>query len=97
MVVGAPESSVYTPLSKQFLVLRELLERQTYAVGSVGANRLNLPAYMKRQKLKKGERTFSSTQNMLCFKWKDRKDVTILSTIHERPDFVDVVFSKRKK
>ncbi|KAG8329040.1 PiggyBac transposable element-derived 4 [Homalodisca vitripennis] len=51
---------------------------------------------MKRQKLKKGELTFSSTQNMLCFKRKDRKDVTVLSTIHERPDLVDVVSQRER-
>ncbi|KAG8258191.1 hypothetical protein J6590_035341 [Homalodisca vitripennis] len=44
----------------------------------------------KKEKLKKGEITFRSSNNTLCLKWKDRTDVTMLSTYHKRPDFQEV-------
>lgn len=77
-------------------LFRELLRKNTYAVGTVRSSRKNIPVDLKTQKLKKGELTFRSTQNMLCLKWKDRKDVAMLSTIHEQPDFVEVVSQRER-
>ena len=72
-------------------LLEELLYRDTLACGTVRLNRSGLPkAITKKTKLQKYEccfrRTYDSdTQEpgpLLCIKWCDKRQVTLLSTIH---------------
>ena len=52
------------------------------AVGTVRYNRKNLSAFVKKTKLKKGETNAQYKGKLIHLKWKDKKDVNKLSTIH---------------
>uniref|UniRef100_A0A131YKY1 Tick transposon n=1 Tax=Rhipicephalus appendiculatus TaxID=34631 RepID=A0A131YKY1_RHIAP len=57
-----------------------LLSRQTNACGVVRANRKGLPKFAK--KLQQGEVDSYHSNAMLALKWRDRRDVHMLSTMH---------------
>ncbi|KAL1469218.1 hypothetical protein MTO96_004930 [Rhipicephalus appendiculatus] len=57
-----------------------LLSRQTNACGVVHANRKGLPKFAK--KLQQGEVDSYHSNAMLALKWRDRRDVHMLSTMH---------------
>lgn len=57
-----------------------LLSKQTNASGTVRANWKGLPKFAK--KLQQGEVDSYHTTNMLALKWRDRRDVHMLSTMH---------------
>lgn len=64
--------------------LAELLNsRQTHLVGTLRANRKSNPKNVTQKKLKRGE-VFSmrSSTNVLVLKWKDKRDLYMLSTKH---------------
>uniref|UniRef100_A0A1B6FUY6 PiggyBac transposable element-derived protein domain-containing protein n=1 Tax=Cuerna arida TaxID=1464854 RepID=A0A1B6FUY6_9HEMI len=79
------------------LLYQRLLEQKTFAVGTVRCNRKNFPKEVATQKLSKGELTFMSCNNVLCLKWQDRKTVSMLSTVHSTPDYVEVTSQRGKK
>lgn len=62
---------------------RSLLSKKTYLVGTVRKNRRFLPSDVILAKLKKGEIVSRESHDgiMVC-KWKDARDVIMLSTIH---------------
>ena len=64
-------------------LLEELHFVDTYGCGTVRANRIGMPKAFTVAKLKKGEMMFRRSDNLLALKWCDRKDVTILSSIHD--------------
>ena len=57
-----------------------LLKQKTY--GTVRSNRRNLPSEFSKEKLKKGEVRAWQKGKMMALRWKDKKDVCILSTVH---------------
>ena len=59
-----------------------LSQRQTDLVGTVRLNRKDIPASVKEKNLKKGETVAAYRNKLMILKWKDRKDVTFLSSIH---------------
>ena len=59
-----------------------LFAQNTIAVGTVRANRKEMPKAIKNTKLKKGEVIFRQRDNLLALKWFDKRDVFILSTKH---------------
>lgn len=61
----------------------ELLSRNTQVVGTVQTNRKGLPPAIKNQKLKRGEIISFRRDRILCLKWRDKRDVTMISTIHD--------------
>ena len=61
-------------------LFKTLLERGFYPVGTVQANRKHLPKEFK-DGLKKGQRIARVANNILVTKWKDNRDVFILSTL----------------
>ena len=62
----------------------ELHFKETYACGTCRSNRKNMPESVTKAKLKKkGECVFRRNGPLLCLKWKEKKDVTMLSTVHE--------------
>ena len=62
----------------------ELHFKETYACGTCRSNRKNMPESVTKAKLKKkGECVFQRNGPLLCLKWKEKKDVTMLSTAHE--------------
>ncbi|CAK9813113.1 PiggyBac transposable element-derived protein 4 [Anthophora plagiata] len=59
-----------------------LLTRNTDIYGTVRQNRKHIPAAIKTEKLKRGEKIAFQDRNICILKWKDKKDVVTLSTIH---------------
>ncbi|KAJ8953501.1 hypothetical protein NQ318_023623 [Aromia moschata] len=58
-----------------------LFDHKTNSCGTVRANRRHMPNLS--EKLKKGDISWRSCNNLLVFKWKDRRDVTMITTMHE--------------
>ena len=62
----------------------ELHYLETFACGTVRGGRKNLPKAVTKVKLKKkGDCVFRRNGTLLCLKWRRKKDVTMLTTIHE--------------
>ena len=64
-------------------LMHELLSIYTFACGTVRANRKGLPVAVTKSKLKKGESVFRCKGEILCLKHHDRREVCLLSTIHD--------------
>ena len=60
-----------------------LVNSKTNAVGTVRSNRKNMPNAFGKAKLKVGEWKMRSCNGILAIKWKDKRDVHIISTKHE--------------
>ena len=60
-----------------------LCENNTDAVGTLRANRKGVPRALTTQKLRKGEIKALYSGRLMVLKWKDKKDVHMLSTIHD--------------
>ena len=52
-------------------------------IGTVRTNRKGMPARLKTLKLPKGESAYQRQSAMVAIKWQDKRDVTILSTVHD--------------
>jgi hypothetical protein len=55
---------------------------ETDAVGTVRSNRKGLPRDIMGKKLKKGEVAVSFRRKLMAPKWKDKRHVCMLSSIH---------------
>ena len=78
-------------------LFEELKQKGTGAVGTLHANRRGIPLSLKQARMKKGEAQSlhetapsekKSDASLLCMKFKDKKDVFLLSTKHNG-EFVD--------
>jgi len=61
---------------------KKLLERQTLMCGTLRRNRKFLPEAVVSSKLKKGEVQRRRCGQLMVMKWKDKRDVLMLSTFH---------------
>lgn len=79
-----------------YRLMRKMLSDGLYACGTVRGNRSGLPEFLtnKNLKLKRGEFSFETKSGVAAVRWKDNKDVTLLSTFHNPKD---VVFVTRKQ
>lgn len=60
-----------------------LLERQTHLIGTLRRNRKHIPKDVASKKLKKGEIIARENEKgITVLKWKDKRDVLMLSTVH---------------
>ena len=59
-----------------------MVSKNTDIYGIVILHKKNLPIGMKQEKLQKGEVSAYSRGKLLAFKWKDKKDVLLLSSIY---------------
>ena len=59
-----------------------LIKRKTDLYGTLRMNRPEVPAGIQNKKLKKGEITAFQRGKIMLLKWKDKKDVCPLSTVH---------------
>ena len=64
-------------------LMHELISRYTFACGTVCANRKGVPVAVTKSKLKKGESVFICKGEILYMKHHDRREVRLLSTIHD--------------
>lgn len=68
----------------------QLLDRETFLVGTLRANRKRNPTDVTKKKLKKGDIVARQNDNgVLVLKWKDRRDVLAISSKH-MPSMVNV-------
>ncbi|XP_014486867.1 PREDICTED: piggyBac transposable element-derived protein 4-like isoform X2 [Dinoponera quadriceps] len=67
---------------------RELYNMRTNVCGTARMNRKEMPRELKLLQLEKGEAVVFSTTDMAAIKWKDKKDVVLLTTMHNL-DFVE--------
>lgn len=62
---------------------RTMLEKLTHVVGTVRANKKNMPTEVLQAKLKRGEMVSREDENgIVILKWRDTRDVRLLSTKH---------------
>ncbi|XP_049835005.1 piggyBac transposable element-derived protein 3-like [Schistocerca gregaria] len=61
---------------------KELVRANTGLLGTVMPNRKGLPKALKEGKLKKGEQIFRRKNDVLALRWKDKRDVWMISTRH---------------
>lgn len=64
-----------------FYTSSSLFQNKTNSCGTVRQNRKQMPLF--EQKLKTGEVDWRSSGTMLAVKWKDRRDVVMLTTMYE--------------
>ncbi|XP_050518285.1 piggyBac transposable element-derived protein 4-like [Diabrotica virgifera virgifera] len=62
---------------------QKLLERKTHLVGTLRKNRKGIPKEILSTKLKKGEIIGRQKDGIVLFKWKDKRDVLMLTTKHD--------------
>ena len=60
-----------------------LCQNNTDAVGTLRANRKGVPKELTNKKLKKGEIEAMYCRRLMVLKWKDKKDVHMISTYHD--------------
>ncbi|XP_068122221.1 piggyBac transposable element-derived protein 4-like [Hyperolius riggenbachi] len=60
-----------------------LIKRRTDAYGTVRPNRREMPTSFGKQKLKPGDIAAWQKGKMLALRWRDKKDVCLLSTVHD--------------
>ena len=72
-----------------------LVDCNTDTIGTVKVARKDVPAKIKDAKLKKGEVVAAYRKKSMVLKWKDKKDVCVLSTLHD--DSMMQVKSRRGK
>ena len=65
---------------KLFLIL---VKNWTNVVGTVCFNRKNMPKDFAKAKFKKGECRIGSCNDILALKWKDKRDIHIISYLYE--------------
>lgn len=59
-----------------------LYENKTHVVGTLRKNRKGNPKVVIDYKLRKGEKTFRKKKNLMVLKWKDKRDVLMITTLH---------------
>ncbi|XP_015598511.1 piggyBac transposable element-derived protein 4-like [Cephus cinctus] len=74
-----------------------LNKNNTNVVGTVRKNRKNMLHKLTSYKLKKGDVTTLSCSGILCLRWRDRKDVYIMSSKHSKAEMVATGKIRRKK
>ena len=65
------------------------------ACGTVWSNRRDLSEVFKTKKLRRGDVYSEKVGKVLCLKWKDKRDVLLLSTIHDDVSMVDILRRSR--
>ena len=63
--------------------LDHLDQNRTTACGIARSNRPKVPPSLKKQEMKKGDHDFCRNENLLMVRYKDKKKIYFLDTIHE--------------
>ena len=66
-----------------------LLQNKTDVYGTVRRNRHNMPSDFMKDNLKRGKVVEWQKGKMMALRWKDKKNVCILSTVHNAACSVD--------
>ena len=79
-----------------YLLARFMLAEKTHVVGTVSPSRAKLPKEVLKKKLQRGEMVAQEeSHGILVLKWRDTRDVYVLSTKHG-PDMEKVYTSRRR-
>ena len=73
----------------------ELLSRDLYACGTVRTNRVGFPNDLKTNNLSRGEIAVRQSGNLTATIWKDKRVVSVLSTLSQPADTVEVIRRER--
>ena len=73
----------------------ELLSRGLYACGTVRTNRVGFPNDLKTNNLSRGEIAVRQSGNLTATIWKDKRVVSVLSTLSQPADTVEVIRRER--
>ncbi|GFW21214.1 piggyBac transposable element-derived protein 4 [Trichonephila clavipes] len=73
-----------------------LVKYKTDSYGMISLNRKEVPSYVKSKKLKRGETIAFRCGKALILKWKDKKDVSLISNIHNS-EMIAVRSSREEK
>lgn len=73
-------------------LFRDLLKDGFEACGTVRSNRKGIPEEVKTARLKKGKTQFSKDDTILYMKWRDKREVMMISTFHD-----DTFIEKRRR
>ena len=76
-------------------LFEELSKVGFLACGTVRSNRRGLSEVFKTKKLRRGDVYSEKVGQVLCLKWKDKRDVLLLSTIHDDVAMVDILRRSR--
>lgn len=71
------------------ILFRRLKESGSNAVGTVRLHRKNMPDEFKKLKMKKGECKALFARGIMALTWQDKKQVTMLSTLHNAANVTD--------
>ncbi|CAK1592540.1 unnamed protein product [Parnassius mnemosyne] len=79
MLMKIAQNNWYTTVS----LARELMKNETHLIGTLRKNRKHFPKVIVSTKLKKGEFIAKeSDDGITVLRWKDKRDVLVLSTKH---------------
>lgn len=70
-----------------------LNSRQTHMIGTLRSNRKENPKYVTSKKLKKGESIWKRKGHITVGKWRDKRDVLVISTKHK----FEMILAKNRK
>ena len=73
-----------------------LVQNYTDVLGTIRLNRKQLPDKFKKEKLKKGQVRAVQRGKVMALRWRDKKDVAMISTVHN-PAMVDVSTPRQEK
>ena len=73
-------------------LFQDLKKEGFEACSTLRSNRRGIPAEVKNVRLRKGESHFSQDDSLLFMKWKDKWDITMISTFHD-----DTFIEKRRR
>ncbi|XP_021941602.1 piggyBac transposable element-derived protein 4-like [Zootermopsis nevadensis] len=76
---------------------RFMKSKKTDCVGTLRANRKNVPPEVKNKKLNKGEHYGQHSGDVAVLAWQDKKRVTMLSTYHKDDMCVTINKAKREE
>lgn len=71
-------------------LFQKLQSMQIHAIGTVRCNRENMPKELATIKLRKSEAISRSCKGILAVKWKDKKDIYLLSSKHKKMKMINV-------
>ncbi|CAH1991606.1 unnamed protein product [Acanthoscelides obtectus] len=83
-IIGVGRTLVTDNWYTSLPLAKRMLDSSTHLIGTIRKNRQGLPKEVVDKKLKKGEVTaMENKDEIILLKWKDQRDVLVLSTKHD--------------
>ncbi|GFY38841.1 hypothetical protein TNIN_401121 [Trichonephila inaurata madagascariensis] len=93
-MMNSSDGTVFRHLKKIGKIGRHALKFQTELYGTVNLNRKEMPQELVKKKIAKNENIAFRQGKVIAMKWKEKKDVTVLFTVHTN-DMVDVQYHNK--